>query len=95
VDVHTREVTRYTEESTQEALDVLDTYDVLVGQNLIGYDYPMLKKLYDWEPKPHVITLDTLWMSRMYNPDLEGGHSLAAWGERWRSQSCSVGRTFR
>jgi DNA polymerase-1 len=26
--------------------------------------------------------IDTLVMSRLYNPQLEGGHSLAAWGER-------------
>ena len=60
----------------------LDKYDVLVGHNIIGYDLPMLKKMYGWTPKPHVIILDTLWMSRMYYPDIEDGHSLGAWGKR-------------
>lgn len=73
---------RETYESKGEFLQELDKYEVLAGHNIIGYDLPMLKLMYDWEPKAHVIILDTLWMSRMYWPDLEGGHSLGAWGER-------------
>lgn len=60
----------------------LDEYDVLVGHNIIGFDLPMLKKHYGWEPRPDVIIIDTLWLSRMYYPDIEGGHSLGAWGIR-------------
>lgn len=85
VDAETRKVTRVVSGNpgaVQEALAILDSYDVLVGQNIIGYDFPLLFKLYGWKPKDHVIILDTLWMSRMYNPDLEGGHSLGAWGAR-------------
>lgn len=69
-------------EDIQKSLDHLGTFDVLVGQNIIGYDFPMLAKLFDWHPRPGVIILDTLWMSRMYHPDIEGGHSLGAWGKR-------------
>lgn len=70
----------------QGALDKLDEYDVLVGHNIIGYDLPMLKKMYGWEPKSHVIILDTLWMSRMYYADIEDGHSLGAWGARLKNE---------
>lgn len=63
-------------------LAYLDTFDVLCGHNIIGYDLPLYKKLYNWEPASHVILLDTLWMSRLYYPDIEGGHSLGAWGLR-------------
>lgn len=65
-----------------EAFEVLDTYDIHVGHNLIGFDYPMADKHYGWRPKKDIIILDTLWMSRMYYCDIEGGHSLGAWGER-------------
>ena len=65
-----------------EAHKILENYDILVGQNIIGYDLPMLKKIYNWEPKESQIILDTLWMSKMYFPDIEGGHSAAAWGKR-------------
>lgn len=58
----------------------LEDSDVLVGHNIIGFDLPFLKKVYGWEPDKDVVILDTLWMSRMFNPDLQGGHSLDNWG---------------
>jgi len=66
----------------EDYLSVLDEFDVLVGHNIIGFDLPLLKQKYGWEPEKHVIILDTLWMSRMYRPDLDGGHSLGSWGQR-------------
>ncbi len=60
----------------------LDTYDVLVGHNIIGFDLPMLKQKYGWSPREDVLIIDTLWLSRMYHPDIEGGHSLSSWGAR-------------
>lgn len=62
--------------------DHLDQYEVLVGHNIIGFDLPMLHKKFGWKPKPHVIIVDTLWLSRMYHPDIDNGHSLGSWGER-------------
>ncbi len=69
-------------QDSQELLDQLDKYDVLAGHNIIGFDLPMLFQQFGWKPRPEVIILDTLWMSRMYHPDLEGGHSLGSWGVR-------------
>ena len=69
-------------DNIQESLAYLDTRDVLVGHNIIGYDLPMLAKLFGWRPRSDVLLLDTLFMSRMYNPDLEGKHSLKSWGVR-------------
>jgi len=63
-------------------LKALDGFEVIAGHNIIGYDLPLLKKMYNWEPAPHVIILDTLWMSRLFNPDIDGGHSLGMWGKR-------------
>ena len=51
-----------------------------VGHNIINYDIPVVEKLLDVSIKGKII--DTLVMSRLYNPQLDGGHSLAAWGER-------------
>lgn len=82
IDALTGSIYEQNEEGTQSLLKILDSFDVLVGHNIIGYDLPMLKKMYNWEPTKHVIILDTLWMSRMYSPDLDGGHSLGAWGRR-------------
>jgi DNA polymerase I len=53
----------------------------IVGHNIIGFDGPILSKV--WGVKiPISKVRDTLVMSRLLNPQLEGGHSLRAWGER-------------
>ena len=51
-----------------------------VGHNLINYDIPAVERLLGVQVTGHVT--DTLVLSRLYNPNLEGGHSLASWGER-------------
>ena len=72
----------FTTANPVQLIDHLEQYDIIVGHNIIGFDLAMLEKKYGWKPKPSVIILDTLWMSRMYHPDIEGGHSLGSWGER-------------
>ena len=54
--------------------------DLLVGHNIIGFDAPILSRL--WNLKiPLTQVRDTLVMSRLANPQREGGHSLGAWGK--------------
>jgi len=55
--------------------------DVIVGHNIIGFDGPLLSRLWGVHIPLHKVR-DTLVMSRLWNPQLEGGHSLRAWGER-------------
>lgn len=68
----------------------LETFDVLIAHNGIGYDFPVLSKLYGWEFKGKKV--DTLIMSRLLDPkrmvpfncpdkDI-GPHGLEAWGYR-------------
>ena len=54
--------------------------DTLVGHNIINFDVPILRRLtgMDW----NFNLRDTLVLSRLHNPSLDGGHSLRAWGER-------------
>lgn len=71
-------------------LSMLDTADVLIFHNGIGYDFPLLKNLYGWRPKCKVV--DTLLMSRLQRPNRAlppncpnkraGPHSVEAWGYR-------------
>ena len=51
-----------------------------VGHNIINYDIPAVERILGVQIQGDVT--DTLVLSRLYNPSLEGGHSLAAWGER-------------
>ena len=55
----------------------------LIFHNGIGYDAPTLNRLLGTRlTVAHLI--DTMIMSMLYSPSLDGGHSLAAWGTRLR-----------
>jgi len=50
------------------------------GHNIIGFDAPVLERV--WNVHMDGVLLDTLVLSRLLNPNVEGGHSLKAWGQR-------------
>jgi len=54
---------------------------ILIGHNIIGFDLPVLKKRWGIDTSKHQLK-DTLVMSRLQNPQREGGHSLKSWGLR-------------
>ena len=64
-----------------EDLSFINTDDTIITHNGIEFDIPILNRL--WSTG---ITLgqvrDTLIMSRLFNPDRDGGHSLGMWGKR-------------
>ncbi len=61
--------------------DLINQADIVVGHNIIGFDGPVLSRV--WGIKIPVRKVrDTLVMSRLWNPQLEGGHSLRMWGQR-------------
>ena len=74
----------------KKMLAYLDTVDVLIIHNGLGYDLPLLEKLYGYTFKGKVV--DTLIMSRLLKPKRMlpfncpdkkiGPHSIAAWGYR-------------
>ena len=53
------------------------------GHNAIKFDFPKLGELagVEW---PMTDMMDTLIMAKMYNRNMDGGHSLKVWGERLR-----------
>jgi len=69
-------------------VDFLSTYECLIGHNCIQYDFPILKKLYNWQYSGQI--KDTLLMSRLQNPQRplppgymgKNSHSVEAWGYR-------------
>ena len=68
--------------SANTLVRVIQQSDGVVGHNLIGFDAPVLEKVWG-VVIPHSKQRDTLVMSRLWNPSLEGGHSLDAWGKRF------------
>lgn len=83
-------VRKFRPHQIQEMLEYMDTIDVLKMHHGIGYDWPLLKKLYGYEYKGKKV--DTLIMSRLLDPKRiippncpnrsAGPHSVEAWG--WR-----------
>ena len=51
----------------------------VVGHNLIGYDLPVLNRLWGLSVESERI-IDTLVLSRLADPSKSGGHSLRNWG---------------
>ena len=60
---------------------MLEGVTEVIGHNIMAYDVPALENILGVSFEGIKIT-DTLVMSRLYNPSLEGGHSLGKWGER-------------
>ena len=78
------------------ALEIMSEAKSITGHNIIGYDFPVLKKILGWVPSKHTQIVDTLVLSRLCHTDLYeldvkersidnklyGSHSLKAWGQR-------------
>lgn len=59
----------------------LDNCDLIIFQNGINFDAPLLRKIWNVTMRLSQVS-DTLVLSRLLSPSLEGGHSLDAWGTR-------------
>jgi len=54
-----------------------------IFHNVIGFDAPTLNRLLKTKIGMNSL-IDTMMMSMLYSPSLDGGHSLGAWGNRLR-----------
>jgi len=72
-----RSIACYNVTQLREALTGIST---LVGHNLIGFDLPRLEEVWDFKWDGQV--QDTLVLGRLYNPAIDGGHSLKQWAIR-------------
>ena len=69
------------DEIEKKGLNLLSKADKLIGHNIIGFDIPVIKKLYGINLAGKKL-VDTLVLSRLFNPVREGNHSLESWGYR-------------
>lgn len=53
-----------------------------IGHNIIGFDIPVVNKSFGKNLFEHCKITDTLVLSRLLNPVIDGGHSLRNWGEK-------------
>ena len=97
-----------TEQPITKGVQLLEDACNIIGHNIIGYDIPVIKKLYPWfTPKGN--TIDTLLLSRLYHTDmlevdrkrkwehmplqLQGRHSLESYGYRLGEYKGNFGKT--
>ena len=78
-DVDTQEVFSFSPDNLQAGYEFLATADTLIGHNIIGFDIPMVHKFSNVDLSK-ITVIDTLVLSRLFNPAREGGHSLEKWG---------------
>lgn len=86
----TGEVKKFTPETIHELKAYVESFDVLIGHNIISYDLPVMQMIQDINFKGKIV--DTLVMSRLLEPKRRlpinavnrkaGPHSLYAWGVR-------------
>ena len=77
-DIEQQKVYQFGPDKLAAGIKLLEEADVLIGHNILGYDMPVLEKLHGATFTSKVI--DTLVMSRLYQPVRENGHSLKTWG---------------
>ena len=53
-----------------------------IGHNIIGFDVPVVNKLFGKDLFANCKITDTLVLSRLLNPVIDGGHSLKNWGTK-------------
>ena len=70
----------YTENDIHKFKDVASNYSEFIGHNIIGFDAPVIKNVLGVDLFKLGRVIDTLVLSRLFNPVREGGHSLKAFG---------------
>ena len=85
IDTSTGESRSFGPDQLDEGLQYLQSASKLVGHNIIGYDLPTINRLLGADLSVGRKVVDTLVLSRLFNPVREGGHGLESWGYRLKS----------
>ncbi len=86
-DVRSGAVHKFGPTENEQMLRFMDECDVLIMHNGIGYDMPLLRKVFGYEYRGKLV--DTLLMSRLQDPyrripkGCKSPHSVEAWGARF------------
>ena len=79
---HNNTYYQFKEDRVHRFADFLKQTKEVIGHNIIGFDIPVLNKFFGYDVFKNCKITDTLVLSRLLNPMLEGGHSLKNWGEK-------------
>ena len=80
-DAETGEISSFGPNELQEAVEYLNTADMLIGHNILTFDIPCIRKVLELPDFARGIKVrDTLVLSRLFSPDRKTGHRLGDWG---------------
>ena len=77
-----KQITYFKEDELDKFSSYIGRYDEFVGHNIIGFDAPVIKKIIGIDLHEKGKVIDTLVLSRLFDPVRAGGHSLKSFGER-------------
>ena len=77
-------ITYFKENDFDKFVNYINNCNEFVGHNIIGFDAPVIKKIIGVDLHKIGKVIDTLVLSRLFDPVREGGHSLKSFGERLR-----------
>ena len=73
---------QFKEDRLHRFADFIKQTEEVIGHNIIGFDIPVINKMFGYNLFEHCKITDTLVLSRLLNPMIEGGHSLRNWGTK-------------
>ena len=73
---------QFREDNLHRFEEFIKQTEEVIGHNIIGFDIPVVNKIFGYDLFSHCKKTDTLVLSRLLNPMIEGGHPLKNWGTK-------------
>ncbi len=73
---------QFKEDRLHRFAELIKQAEEVIGHNIIGFDIPVVNTIFGYDVFANCKVTDTLVLSRLLNPMIEGGHSLRNWGTK-------------
>lgn len=73
---------QFKEDRLHRFAELIKQTEEVIGHNIIGFDIPVVNTIFGYDVFANCKVTDTLVLSRLLNPMIEGGHSLKNWGAK-------------
>jgi len=82
-DIESKQLYTFGPDQIDEGCQLLSEADELIGHNIIGFDLPVIRNLTRFKTLGYGQKIvDTLVLSRLFDPVREAGHGLGTWGHK-------------
>ena len=73
---------QFREDNLHRFEEFIKQTEEVIGHNILGFDIPVVNKIFGYDLFANCKKTDTLVLSRLLNPMIDGGHSLKNWGTK-------------